>query len=199
MVPSDHNIMFTPNTKRKHQQGLITQKRLETFLCNRLIKAAEEEGAQELLFNDILETLQKGDANLADFLQYIFKPGTQQVFDWKWQGFFQHQETVKEIFGYWTTSDCNQTTHSFIGDWVISQAKLIVGKKSEAISDAKILHKTSMVVDEDYFLNYSLQSITDQLCKIVPGVFALFDAFSTTYRQKRELKVKSCRKQLTIK
>lgn len=31
MAPSDHDIMFTPNTERKHRRTLITQKRLETF------------------------------------------------------------------------------------------------------------------------------------------------------------------------
>jgi hypothetical protein len=205
-VPSDHDIMFTPNTERKHQRGLITQKRLATFSRNkgsRLIKAAEEkaekERARELLFDDILETLQKAGANLADFLKYVFKPDTQRVFDWKWRGFFQHQETVKEIFGYWTTTDYNQTTRTFIGDWVISHAKLIVGQESKAISDAKILCKTSMVVNEDYFLDYSLESITDRLRKLAPGAFALFDAFSTTDRQKRELKEKSRRKQELVR
>jgi hypothetical protein len=198
-VPSNHDIMFTPNTERKHQRGLITQKRLATFSQNkgsRLIKAAEKERARELLFDDILETLQKAGANLADFLKYIFKPDTQWVFDWKWRGFFQHQETVKEIFGYWTTTDYNQTTCTFIGDWVISHAKLIVGQESKVISDAKILRKTSMVVNEDYFLDYSLESITDRLRKLAPGAFALFDALD---RQKRELKEKSRRKQELVR
>ena len=202
-VPSsDYDIMFTPNTERKHQRGLITQKRLETFSRNkgsRLIKAAEEkeekERAREMLFDDILETLQKAGINLADFLKYVFKPNTQRVFDWKWRGFFQHQETVKEIFSYWTTTDYNQTTRTFIRDWVISHAKLIVGQESKAISDAKILCKTSMVVNKDYFLDYSLEGITDQLRKLAPGAFALLDAFSTTDRQKRDLKEKSHRKQ----
>lgn len=31
MVPSDHDIMFTPNTERKHQRGLITQKDWKPF------------------------------------------------------------------------------------------------------------------------------------------------------------------------
>ena len=202
-VPSsDQDIIFTPNTERKHQRGLITQKRLETFSRNkgsRLIKAAEEkaqkEHARELLYDSILETLQKAGVSLADFLKYIFKPDTRRVFDWKWRGFFQHQETVKEIFGYWTTTDYNQTTNTFIADWVISQAKLIVGQESKAISDAKILHKTSMVVDEDYFLDFSLESITERLRKLAPGAFALFEAFSTMDRQKRELKEKSRKKQ----
>ena len=100
------------------------------------------------------KTSQKAGINLADFLKYVFKPNTQWVFDWKWQGFFQHQETVKEIFSYWTTTDYNQTTRTFIRDWVISHAKLIVGQELKAISYAKILHKTSMVVNEDYFLDY---------------------------------------------
>ena len=193
--------MFTPNTERKHQRGLITQKRLETFSRNkgsRLIKAAEKkaekERARELLFDDILDTLQKAGANLADFLKYIFKPDTQWVFDWKWQGFFQNQETVKEIFGYWTMTDYNQTTRTFISDWIISQAKQIIGQESKAIFDSKILHKTSMVVDKEYFLDYSLESITNRLRTLAPGTFALFDAFSTTERQKRELKEKSLRK-----
>jgi hypothetical protein len=202
MASSDHDIMFTPNTERKHLRGLITQKRLETFSRNkgsRLFKAAEEklekEHARELLFNDILDTLQRAGANLADFLKYVFKPDTQRVFDWKWQGFFQNQETVKEIFGYWTSTDYNQTTRTFINHWVISQAKLIIGQESKAISDSKILRKTSMVVDEEYFLGYSLESITNRLRTLAPGAFALFDAFSTTDRQKRELKEKSRRKQ----
>jgi hypothetical protein len=52
-----------------------------------------------------------------------------------------------------------------------------------------------MVVDEDYFLDYSLESITEQLRMLAPGAFALFDAFSTTGWQNRELKAKSRRKQ----
>ena len=202
LASSDHDIIFTPNTERKHRQTLITQKRLETFSRNkgsRLIKAADEkaekEHAQELLFNDILDTLQKAGANLADFLKYVFRPDTQRLFDWKWLGFFKNQETVKEIFGYWTSTDYNQTTRTFINDWVISQAKLIVSQESKVISDSQILRKTSMVVDEDYFLDYSLESITKQLRTLAPGAFALFDAFSTTDRQKRELKEKSRRKQ----
>lgn len=64
LVSSDHNIMFTPNTERKHRRGLIPQKRLATFSQNkgsRLMKAAEEKAekdrAREVLFDDILDTL----------------------------------------------------------------------------------------------------------------------------------------------
>ena len=31
LASSDHDIIFTPNTERKHRRTLITQKRLETF------------------------------------------------------------------------------------------------------------------------------------------------------------------------
>jgi hypothetical protein len=196
------DIIFTPRTERKHQKFNITQKRLDTYMRNkeaRLLKAendkAAEEHTKEILFDEVLQTFQQAGISLAEFLHYIFKPSTKHVFDWKWRGFFQHQDTVKEILGYWTTSEYNRKTRTLISDWILAQAKKMVTQESKAISESKVLRKSSMVVNEDFFLNFSLENITNHLRDLAPAAFTLFDAFSTTERQKKELKMKSRRKQ----
>jgi hypothetical protein len=202
--PSD-DIIFTPRTERKHQKFHTTQKRLDTYARNkqlRLTKAenekAEKEHTKELLFDEVLKTFQQAGISLADFLHYVFKPTSKHVFDWKWRGFFRDQETVKAIFGYWTTSEYNKTTRTFIKDWILGQAEKVIAQESRVITEANILRKSSMVINEDFFLNFSLESITNQLCELAPAAFGLFDAFSTTGRQKRELKAKSRRKQKLV-
>ncbi|PPQ92857.1 hypothetical protein CVT25_004345 [Psilocybe cyanescens] len=205
-LEASDDIIFTPRTEKKHRQALITQKRLETFAQNksaRLTNAEEEElqkqHTQEALFDEVLQTFQNAGITLADFLQYIFKPDTKHVFDWKWRGFFQHQDTVKKIFNYWTTSEYNKTTRTFIRDWVLDQARKIVSQESTIISESANLRKTSKAIDEEYFLAFSLESLTEQLRKLAPGAFSLFDAFSTTDRQKKELKEKSRKQQELVK
>ncbi|KAF8173450.1 hypothetical protein BJ912DRAFT_1024853 [Pholiota molesta] len=204
LVPSD-DIIFTPRTERKHQKFHTTQKRLDTYARNkqlRLTKAenekAEKEHTKELLFDEVLKTFQQAGISLADFLHYVFKPTSKHVFDWKWRGFFRDQETVKAIFGYWTTSEYNKTTRTFIKDWILGQAEKVIAQESRVITEANILRKSSMVINEDFFLNFSLESITNQLRELAPAAFGLFDAFSTTGRQKRELKAKSRRKQKLV-
>lgn len=202
-IPSSDDILYTPNTERKHQKQQITQKRLQALHQNRQLRLsraeeekAELERAKERLFDEVLLTFQKAGVSLADFLHYIFKPGsgTRHVYDWKWRGFFQHQETVKKIFTFWTTSDYNKTTRTFISGWIMDQAKKIVGLESKAISTSRVLRKSAMLVNEDFFLNFSLENITAQLRKLAPGAFGLMDAFTTTARQEKELKETSLQK-----
>jgi hypothetical protein len=200
-VPSTDDIILTPGTERRYRMDLMTSRRLQTMAQNKLNRSvkveeqtAREEREKEIFFDEILVSLFRKGITLTEFLKYVFNPNTQHIFDWRWRGFFQQRETVKEILGYWTTPGYNQTTNSFIIDWVIEQARRVIGRESKAISESKILQKTSMVVDENFLLDYSLETITDKLHKIAPNSFALFDAFSTTQRQKKELKQKSRKK-----
>lgn len=201
-LPTSDDVMFTPRAERRYQMDRMTNKRLGTMATNKVtnadkaeLEAAKEVKLKETFFDKILELLQKKGITLAEFLKYVFNPNTWHVFDWKWQGFFRQKDTVKEIFGYWTGAGYNSTTHTFITDWVVEQAKKIVGQESRAISESNMLRKTSMTVDETFFLDYSLENITLKLRSLAPKAFSLFDAFSTTQRQKRELKERSRKKQ----
>ncbi|KAF8952570.1 hypothetical protein BDZ97DRAFT_1768339 [Flammula alnicola] len=201
MATSD-DILFTPRTERRYQMALMTQRRLETMTQNKILRAGKEQEdrereqkSKEMLFDEILQSLQKRGITLSEFLKYVFNPNTRHIFDWKWRGFFRQRETVKEILGYWTSAAYNNTTRTFVADWIIEQARKIIGKESKAILDSNILRKGSMVVDEAFFLNFSLENVTNKLRELAPKAFALFDAFSTTERQKKELKEKSRKRQ----
>ncbi|KAF8174074.1 hypothetical protein BJ912DRAFT_858960 [Pholiota molesta] len=205
-MASSDSIMFTPTTERKLQRSRITQKRLETYSKNKETESTMQEGeklqkqrTRERIFDEVLAVFQEAGITLAEFLQYVFKPKAHHIFDWKWRGFFQHRETVKEIFSYWTTAEYNKTTRTFIMDWIVSQAETIVRAESKTISESKILRKTSMTVNEHFFLDYSLEDLTKQLRELAPTAFTLFDAFSTTKRQLRELKEKSLHKQELVR
>jgi hypothetical protein len=194
-IATSDDILFTPRTERKHRMALMTQKRFATMAQKARELEAREKESKERFFDKTLQSFHDRGISLAEFLKYVFNPEARHVVNWKWRGFFQQTDTVKEIFGYWTGSGSNKTTQKFITNWVIEQAKKIVAQESKAISDSKILLKGAKMVDEAFFLNFSLESITANLRELAPQAFVLFDAFSTTERQKKELKERSRKRQ----
>ncbi|KAF8154044.1 hypothetical protein B0H34DRAFT_799948 [Crassisporium funariophilum] len=203
-IPSIDNdeAILTPTAERHYRMQVMTTKRLQVMTQNRERRSAEaaaekerEAQAKHVFFDKILASLHRKHITLAEFLKYTFNPATRHIFDWRWRGFFQQKETVTEILGYWTAGGYNQTTQLFISKWIIENAQRIVGQESKAISESKILRKTSMVVNEAFFLDYSLESLIAKIWTIAPSSFAILDVFSTTPRQKKELKEKSRKKQ----
>ncbi|KAF8968229.1 hypothetical protein BDZ97DRAFT_1916079 [Flammula alnicola] len=199
------DILYTPRTEKRHRDTIMTQKRLTTMSLNntRRLEQAEEERIMKInsrnkVFKDILGTLQQRGYSLAEFLHYVFNPSTLHIFDWRWRGFFRNKETVKEILNYWV-SGYNDSTNTLMETWILEQTEAIVRQESKAITDSGMLRKTTRVVDEDFFLGYSLASMTRQLREMAPRSFQLFDAFSTTRRQEREMKEKSRQRQELIK
>ncbi|KAF8968228.1 hypothetical protein BDZ97DRAFT_1916075 [Flammula alnicola] len=182
------DILYTPRTEKRHRDTIMTQKRLTTMSLNntRRLEQAEEERIMKInsrnkVFKDILGTLQQRGYSLAEFLHYVFNPSTLHIFDWRWRGFFRNKETVKEILNYWV-SGYNDSTNTLMETWILEQTEAIVRQESKAITDSGIL-----------------ASMTRQLREMAPRSFQLFDAFSTTRRQEREMKEKSRQRQELIK
>ncbi|KAF7343799.1 hypothetical protein MSAN_01960900 [Mycena sanguinolenta] len=185
---SDDSI-FSPGAERR-------TKRQQTLVANRLQKAAkvEAEAAAEIermraaeqekiaVRNEkcrkILAEMNSNEISLADLLDHVFNPENKLEADWRWQ--------VERIFGYWSTSKYNQTTRNFIQDWAISQVAKSVYSEARRVTQSGLLSKSKKIINERFFLNFSLGDLTRALREKAPSAFAIFDAFSTTARQKAQ-------------
>lgn len=105
------------------------------------------------------------------------------LFDWRWSGFFAQKDLVKKILGYWTTSSYSRTARALVQEWATGLVSQTVEKESRSITKSGMLQKRKMVVNEDFFLKYSLTNITRSLRAIAPSAFLIFDAFSATKRR----------------
>lgn len=206
LIAASSSPMYTPRTERKHLKDQTQQRRQGTLAQNQGLWAsekqaqeeaqksgtAEEEAQKKAYFDGMLGGLQARDYSLSDFLEYVFNPATifSTGFDWRWRGFFSHKPTVEKIFSYWTASQVNKSTRTFISDWAMRLVTKEVGKESRRITKSGILNKSKKTVNEEFFLSYSLTELSKKLRGMGPTVFGVLDAFSSTARQ---LKVKSKR------
>jgi len=198
-IPSSDDILFTPRTERLHNMKIMTQKRLATMQKTKESVQKNKDFLRDTFFANTLDEMEENGYSLADFLLYVFGPRIQHSFDWKWKGFFQQRESVEKIFGYWTTPAYNQSTRTFISSWVTTQAAKVIARESQQISATGMLQKMSRTINEAFFLDYSLKSITENLRKIAPSSFMLLDAFSSTARQKKELTTRSVERQELVR
>jgi hypothetical protein len=128
--------------------------------------------------------------SLADFLEYIFNPATKLNSDWRWRGFFSHQNIVARIFGYWTTSEYNPTTCTFLHNWATNHVSRAAFTESRTITCSGILSKTKKIINEQFFLDFSLTNLVRTIRGMAPTAFRVFDNFSTTTRQLNKLSKK---------
>ncbi|KAF8218134.1 hypothetical protein K438DRAFT_1702685 [Mycena galopus ATCC 62051] len=134
------------------------------------------------------------DVSLADFLDHVFNPDNSFTLNWRWNGFFFHRALVERIFGYWTSSRYNHTTRNFMNEWATKHVAKKVYSEATAITVSGILSKTKKVVNERFFLDFSLANLTKSMRERAPTAFAIFDSFSTTTRQKSQAKEASMKK-----
>jgi len=193
---------ITPRTQKKLNYDVGQHKRRET-LARKKIEAQEERQAERVLheenermrkamfLDEVAETLQQKLAergySLADLLDHLFNPDRKFGFDWRWKGFFAHSATVRRILEYWTTSKYSQTARKIVLDFASSLVERTVGRESRSITSSEILQKRKKIVNEDFFLKYSLSDLTIGLRKLAPRMFQILDAFSTTRRQIRDM------------
>jgi hypothetical protein len=149
-------------------------------------------------FEEVLELLKEKGISLAEFLDYVFNPTNNLIDDWRWLGFFKHRTLVLRILGYWTTSSYSVTVHKLLEGWVTEQAQKMASEEARVISHEGILSKTNKVINEDFFLGYSISGLTSTLRSLAPFFFSLLDAFSITSRQKSELSEKWAEKKRIV-
>ncbi|KAF7372061.1 hypothetical protein MVEN_00064400 [Mycena venus] len=194
------DIMLTPRTEKRYLNAQAQAKRKQTLLAKaekaKVEWAAElsrqQEAAQEKIrvrnemFKKFLAEMEKQDVSLADFLDHVFDPKTKLDADWRWQGFFRHQNIVERIFGHWTSSNYNQSTRTFIQKWATAQVTKSIYSEARAITLSGLLSKSKKIVNERFFLDFSLAGLTQAVRQKAPTAFAIFDAFSTTACQKAQ-------------
>lgn len=213
---SSEDIIFSPRTERKLRVDTAQRKRAETMAYNRakvaeeLAKVADEEAKKrvaeeemveaekeknwenhrmerEKVFDSLLDSLQKHKYTMAEFLDYVFNPELSHIVDCQWEGFFKHREVVERILGYWVSSGYSKTTRMIVTEWMKKEMMKVVAEEAKMITKSQIVRKSNMVVNEDFFLSYSLVNLTQRLRALAPNMFALCDAFSTTTRQMRSM------------
>ena len=199
------DFLYSPATERRVRNAAANKKRLETLARNRahddeVAKLTYDSIRQARVsdFEEVLESLKEKGISLAEFLDYVFNPTNDLSDDWRWLGFFKHQTLVLRILGYWTTSSYSVTVHNLVEGWVIGQAQRIAGEEAKAISREGILLKTNKVINEDFFLGYSISGLTSSLRSLAPVFFSLLDAFSITSRQKSNLSEKWAEKKRIV-
>jgi hypothetical protein len=137
--------------------------------------------------------------SLAEFLDYIFNSATKLNWDWRWRGFFTHQNIVARIFGYWTRSEYNITTRSFLHNWALDQVSKVAATESRAITHSGILSKTKKTINERFFLDFSLTNLVRTIRDRAPTVFKVLDSFSTTTRQLNQASEKFLQKKELVR
>jgi hypothetical protein len=147
---------------------------------------AEQLRARDSLFARFLDDMQRMNISLAEFLDHVFNPDNAFAFNWRWTGFFSHSLIVERIFGYWTSSKYNQTTRNFMHEWATKHVAKKVYSEARAITASGILNKAKKVVNEWFFLDFSLANLAQTLRERAPTAFTVFDSFLTTARQKSQ-------------
>ncbi|KAK7033871.1 hypothetical protein R3P38DRAFT_3186109 [Favolaschia claudopus] len=199
--PTSDDIIFTPRTERRFLRQRAEQQRQRQRLLNReekadaLVmqkKAAERQAELDKekdrlrrlqIFDKFLNEMKENDISLAEFLEHVFDPNIKLNSDWRWRGFFAHQNVVERIFGYWTTSKYNLSTRSFIHNWATNLVSKTAASESRAITESGILAKTKKTVNEKFFLDFSLTNLSQSIRGMAPTMFRILDSFSTTTRQ----------------
>ncbi|KAJ6584712.1 hypothetical protein B0H19DRAFT_1059083 [Mycena capillaripes] len=199
--PVSDNIIFTPRKEKQILRERAEAQRQRSRVVNRTVKksAVELERAkaelhaelaeekkqirQRKVFDNFLTEMKANNISLAEFLDHVFDPETKLNTNWRWRGFFAHQGIVEHIFGHWTTSKYNQTTRAFLHNWATSHVSSVAYTESRAITQSGILSKTKKVVNERFFLDFSLTDLVRNIRGMAPTVFKVFDSFSTTTRQ----------------
>jgi hypothetical protein len=176
----------------------IEQDRIE---AEQLARSEEEKRLilRNQLFSSFLHDLKQNDFSLADFVDHAFDPATPLDYDWHWRGFFAQKPLVERIFGYWTTSKYNKTTRVFIHNWATEQVTKRVYSEAREITKTGILSKAKKVVNEHFFLHFSLEGLTTILRSMAPTAFAVFEAFSTTTRQLSKSSVRGLQKKAMVR
>lgn len=194
---SSHSIILTPNAEKKLVDQKRADRRRETLskAYRADVKVAEmaaqaEKEEKEAIFNQALSVLKEGKCTLVELLLYVFNPTTILPTDWRWRGFFMHKAMVRQLFDIWTSGSYRRTAGRFLSGWAVEFVESIVNDEAKLIAKKGILSKTKKVIDEAFFLGYSVTSLTDKLESAAPAVFKILTAFSTTTRQKTQLTAK---------
>jgi hypothetical protein len=204
-IEATSDFLYSPATERKIRNAAANQKRIETLARNRAhnfevakltYESAEEARVSD--FEEVLELLKEKGISLAEFLDYVFNPTNDLSDDWRWLGFFKHRTLVLRILGYWTTSSYSVTVRNLVEGWVTGQAQKIASEEARVISRKGILSKANKVINEDFFLGYSISGLTSTLRSLAPVFFSMLDAFSTTSRQKSNLSEKWAEKKRIV-
>ncbi|KAJ7191551.1 hypothetical protein GGX14DRAFT_600299 [Mycena pura] len=180
---SDDGVLFTPRTERRVLVQRAQLKRRETLTLQKV--AEKQRLLREQHFDKLLAELASAGYTLAELLDYVFNPATKLASDWRWRGFFKHRAHVERIFGYWTSSGYSDRAHATVYEWAASLVSKQASTEAQSITRSGILSKSKKVVNEEFFLNYSLAGLTATLREVAPTAFRIFDAFSSTTRQLR--------------
>jgi hypothetical protein len=172
--------------KKREREGLV-QEGKEVSKVAAELQEEKERLKREQCFDELLAKMKERRYTIAELLDYVFNPRNKHTFDWRWSGFFANQAMVQRILGYWTTSSYSKTARKVVHDWAIGLVERAVGKESRTITKSGLLQKRKMTVNEDFFLKYSLTNLTGRLRELAPKTFKVFDAFSTTTRQKERM------------
>jgi hypothetical protein len=147
------------------------------------LEAEKRRLLQEQLFDKFLGQLKTNEISLAEFFDHVFNPETKLNSDWHWRGFFAHQNTVQRVFGYWTTSKYNRSTREFLQEWANEHVSKTASAEARAITQSGILSKSKKVVNERFFLDFSLAELTRTLRGMAPTMFRVLNTFASTPHQ----------------
>lgn len=200
-LPSDHadsdTSIFTPRREKAALQALATAQRLKSLnkgQANRSRPVYEDRRlARESFFDDLLEELADGGYNLVEFLEYVFVTAT-TMGECRWKGFFAHKKAVLRILNAWLTSAYPLSARQLIIDWALKTILKVVGQEAKKITEDGILRMKEQTVNEEFLLSFMLSKLTSELKSYVPTMFTVFEAFSTTTRQEREMSADGMRK-----
>ncbi|KAJ7264138.1 hypothetical protein C8J57DRAFT_1624548 [Mycena rebaudengoi] len=166
-VVASSSPMYTPRTERKVVTQMITDKRLATRENNRVAEDREKQEAEELAREEIHVAEERKAEHFRSILDGL------QAKNYSLADFVEGAGT-------------SPGARTFVWDWAYGLVKALVAKESRKITASGMLNKSKKTVNEDFFLKYSLTGLSRKLRELSPLAFGIFDAFSSTARQRKE-------------
>lgn len=118
----------------------------------------------------------------------------------RWRGFFSVPGRVEEVLSWWASSSSNSNTgRETMREWAVTFTQGLVESEGNAATEAGFLQTPNKTIDRTFALQFSLPRIHEKLELYCPTAMAIFNAFSTTTRQKKKMSELAIQRKRTVR
>ncbi|KAH9832850.1 uncharacterized protein C8Q71DRAFT_878441, partial [Rhodofomes roseus] len=132
----------------------------------------------------VLEILEAADVPFIDLLRIVSDARHNRGKERYW-GLFRDTTGVTEILDMWVSSENSITGRETLRNWATAYIARLVSREGHAVCKDGFLRTEKRSIDEDFALDFSLESLAAGLDNLCPTMMALLSAFGTSTRQKR--------------
>ncbi|OSD06942.1 hypothetical protein PYCCODRAFT_1449702 [Trametes coccinea BRFM310] len=134
----------------------------------------------------LLDNLHHEKLTFGDLVLFVSDPAN-KLGSARWDGFFSIPGRVEQVLDFWASSGNSPTGRKAIQAWAVQFVKDVVSKEGHKATRSRTLYARNMAVDTSFVLDFSMERIRKTLLEMCPTVWEIFQAFSTTRRQQKDL------------